>query len=455
MLSPKKSDNSISRSNMYLNYGLLGLASILEKQGWSPVVAHGNFEPPLEFITTHFSLGRLPSAAPLLLSIPSSFALSWAREFCSKVKLRWPEQRIIVGGRWVTADDANWMRMQIPHADLVVFGTAELTIKELMHPTRWAFTPGTEHSNSAATDSASPRLNYRLLDNFRDFTPSFEVSRGCGRKCNFCAEANAPLSDMKGVRELTEEMEDAAIVYGVEESRAYLESSFFRPSTFWIDELSSALATSRLRLQWRTETRVDTITARQIESLAKAGLKVLDLGLESASATQITSMGKSTNPAAYLRKASEVLQACSANGIWAKVNVLLYAGETESTLAETTAWLDAHRQQIKGVSVGPMIVFRFGTHSAKYIDELAIKDAKPISELDLDRQGYTHLHLSSHMPHERAIEESRKLSRSFMTERDYYDLKAFSYFKPSMTFTDFVESARTAAQDELNFRYTT
>jgi radical SAM superfamily enzyme YgiQ (UPF0313 family) len=84
------------------------------------------------------------------------------------------------------------------------------------------------------------------------------------------------------------------------------------------------LEARRLKLKWRAETRVDHMAARHVEILAKAGLRVLDLGLESASAKQFEIMEKTRSPDVYLRKASELPQACHDNGVWTKVNVLLY-----------------------------------------------------------------------------------------------------------------------------------
>lgn len=450
--APKKADSLVARSQLYLNYGLLGLASVLHARGWHPSVIHGRYQSPHSLIDEQMVSGRLPTTTPLLLSIPSSFALSWSRKFCDEVKRRWPHQRIIVGGRWVTADDARWLRSQLPTVDLVVFGTAENTIHDLLFPSRWQMIAGTEHQKTAAPASASPRLDYRLLDRHKDFTPSFEVSRGCGRGCNFCAEADAPLSSMKPADELATEIADAVEYYGDADLRAYLEASFFCPSTQWIEQFRHALALKGLSLQWRTETRVDSISAKQIELLAKTGLKVLDLGLETASHGQITAMGKSTNPAAYLRKASSVLQACADNGIWAKVNVLLYPGETSATLDETRTWLEQHRPWIKGLSVGPTIVFRYGDRSAAYLKTLEAHGAKAVAAGDLDRLGYTHLHLSEEFSHDRAIAESLKLSKSFMTARDYFDLKSFSYLPRQMNFDQFLALARQSNEADMSCR---
>jgi hypothetical protein len=435
-----------------LNYGLLGLASVLKSRGWNPTVLHGRYLDPRLFVEEQARMGRLPTSTPMLLSIPSSLALSWSRKFCDEVKNRWPQQQIIVGGRWVTAEDANWLRMQLPTIDLVVFGTAEDIIEDLLFPARWPSIPNTEFQPTVDSISCSPGLNYRLLDQYENFVPSFEVSRGCGRGCNYCAEAKAPLSGMKDANDLVAEIVDAYTVYGASSMRAYLEASLFCPSTQWIEQFAKALDARAISIEWRTETRVDSITAKQIGLLAKTGLKVLDLGLETASHAQIVSMGKSTNPTAYLRRAAEVLEACAAHGVWVKLNVLLYPGESYATFQETATWLERHRAWIKGLSVGPTIVFRYGESSAAYLRELSQKGARPVSDADLDFSGYTHLHLSDDFSNEVAMAESRKLSQSFMTARDYFDLKSFGYLPRSMSYEDFLCLARLTPDKSKSFR---
>ena len=163
-------------------------------------------------------------------------------------------------------------------------------------------------------------------------------------------------------------------------------------------------------------------------------------------------MGKSKKPDAYLRKAADVLNACKENGVWAKVNVLLYPGETEQTLNETLAWLEMQRSNIKGVSVGPTIVFRYGTSSATYLKSLAPLGALPVCQDALDRDGYAHLHMSESMTHMRAIELGQIISKSFMSERDYFDLKSFSYLPRSMTYSQFTEQSRYVSDTLLSYR---
>lgn len=450
MLAPKKQDTPIARAHLYLNYGLLGLGSILATSGYSPRIFHGQFLQPEDFVRNLFAARSLDPSAPLLLSVPSSFALPWARRACSEVRRVSPATRIIVGGRWVVADDETWIRGQLPDANEIFRGLAEPVIERLI---RGPLQSELVSIGSQGLISAhSPTLNYDLLEHSRRFQPSIEVSRGCGMHCVFCAEAEEPLSSMLDPDILADEFVRLSEHYQTIDIHPYLEASFFRPSSDWIHTFRSALAGRKIQMLWRTETRVDAISPSQIKMLAESGLRVLDLGLESASHEQLLRMQKTTNPESYLRRASELLNACREAGIWTKVNVLLHPGETPETIKATEDWLERHRGSIKGMSVGPTILFRYGAGTDALLREFEAHGAHAIDEKAIDRDGFTHLHLSSEMSHEEARAESLRLSRSFMTERDYFDLKSFSYFPRDLSWPDFRAMLIESPNPNYSFR---
>lgn len=453
MLKPKKADTPLARLHQYLNYGLLGLATILSDIGYPVSVFHGGFLNPHDLTGRLLAENRFDTPLPLLLSLPSSFAIPWAREFSAAVKTYMPKVRIIVGGRWVTANDGAWIRGQIPAADLVVYGLAETRIEQLINPELWPTIPLTDAyviGRSFAQDIIPPHLDFTLIDKFAEFQPCVEVSRGCGMGCNFCAEAAVPLSALRPPTAVAEELSRTAAVYAGE-IRPYFQASFFRPTSRWIEELQSDFHHRGIAISWRAESRVDGLAPNQIASLASAGLKVLDLGLESASPLQLRRMEKTSNPDAYLRRAAALLIACAENGIWTKVNILLFPGETQETLRETTEWLDAHRRMIKGLSVGPMIVFRYGDESREYLQKIRKFGASAVCESDLDTLGYAHLNLSAELSHAAAAEYGRQLSREFMTADDYFDLKSFSYFPRSLSRREFDDIVSSSDEYSLPF----
>lgn len=450
MLVPKKSDNPVSRMHLYLNYGLLGLASILADSGYDTRVFHGKFESPEEFIERILSTCA-HSPSTVMLSVPSSFALSWARRACRAIRELSPKSRIMIGGRWVVADDDRWIRQQLPDADEYIQGTADATITKIVANGTAGHFP-IVGNQPAERISTPPTLNYSLLHEWEEYHPSLEVSRGCGMGCAFCAEAEEPLGALLAPLVAAQRFSDLRTWYRSDRIHPYLEASLFRPSTGWVDAFGAEINALGCRLEWRTETRVDTFSPRLIGKLAKTGLKVLDLGLESASPTQLARMNKTDNPTIYLRRAAELLQACRNEGVWPKVNVLLYPGETPATLDETEEWLERNRDAIKGLSVGPTILFRYGLASEQLLRFFEAQGARATDPDALDRDGFTNLHLSATLSHDAAVRESTRISRSFMTIRDYFDLKSFSYFPRSMSWEQFSDAVEHEPNSSYSFR---
>lgn len=451
MLRPKKSDNAVARLHLYLNYGLLGLASVLAQRGYEPLVVHGRFDDPDKFVEALANDGRLETRYPVLLSVPSSQALGWARDACRALKRMAPRLSIVVGGRWVVARDGLWIRSKLPEVDLVVYGTAEDRIEALLDTKQWREIGSTDLTAAAASEFSGmmPPLEYRLLERYREYNPSVEVSRGCGRHCSFCAEADVPRSPMKDPTRLADELTACWEAYGKEIIHPYFESSLFLPSTDWIVRVRREFEERGRIFQWRAESRVDGFSTTQIAELALAGLKVIDLGLESASHRQLVAMNKSPRPATYLRRASELLQACYDDGIWTKVNILLYPGETQDTLDETVEWLDERRKYVKGVSVGPMILYRDG--SASLLQAIAQQGASIVDPDALEAEGFVDLHLSKEMPHDAAVAAALTVSRRFMTARDYFDLKSFSYLPRGLSWEAFSATVARSSNDLFSF----
>jgi hypothetical protein len=138
-------------------------------------------------------------------------------------------------------------------------------------------------------------------------------------------------------------------------------------------------------------------------------------------------------------------------GIWPKVNVMLYAGETEETISQSREWLDHHRKFIKGVSVGAVTVYGHDLAAHRYMTELSAFGASAVDAGSIDREGYAHLHLSRDIDHDRMQAVTNEIARDHMNDRDYYDLKAFSYLPRGYTYREFREDLAGTGQDEVPF----
>lgn len=443
MLRTKKRDHPLARKQLYLNYGALTLATMSDRNGVPAALVHGEHEEPVAFARGLHDDGRLNPDFPLMLSIPSFYALEWSRRFCSAVKQLRSEMRIVVGGRWVTGPDPDWLREKLPDADHIVTGLGEGSLPNLL---------GSRFEGQDGHAVPDAGLRHALVDDYRRYQPSIETSRGCGMGCSFCEERSIPLSRLRSASSLANLFAELEHEYGRENVHPYLQSSFFLPNPRWARELTVELKARGVRMDWRCETRVDGMKAETVEHLAESGMKVIDLGLETASSRQIEAMRKARDPARYLRMASDLIQACEANGVWVKANVLLYAGETMATVAETREWLDQHAGSIKGVSVGPVVAYGPPRHVGSFLSEIGERGATPVDRGAAQACGISQLNLSGSIGADAAEEISLDLSRRYMTEEDYFDLKSFSYYPRDFTRSDFGAAVATADRTCLPFR---
>ena len=443
LLSPKKRDHALARRQLYLNYGALSLATTLQLADYDAVLVHGEHRAPAEVFADLQASGRFPSRYPLMLSIPSFYALPWAQVFCHLVKAAYPDCRIVVGGRWVVGPDMAWFRTKLPEADVLAPGLGEIYIQKLL----------TEQPvlNRVAVPTPGFTLNHLLLEGHLRYQPSVEASRGCGMGCNFCEERDIPLEKLRQASAMVNSLALVQEQYGGAEIHPYLQSSMFTPNARWAAAMAEEMRRQGLAIQWRTETRVDAMTPETLASLAAAGLKVIDLGLETASPTQILAMEKSDKPDRYLRKAEDLLAACQANGVKAKVNVLLFAGETEATLNETRDFLDSNASAIAGVSVGPVIAYGPPKTAGSLIEGWAKLGARPVDPQSAVLTGISTMHLSGDFDAPGAEAACLKLSRRYMDADAYFALKGFSYYPRDYTQSNFDDDVRASDPDRLPF----
>jgi len=453
MLSPKKWDNRLAREHLYINYGLLGLASILSQKGYSVEVLDGKFEDTHYFVNRLLKNSHSISGYPLFLSLPSYYALPWARLFCQLLKDKIPHIKIVIGGRWVANHNGRWLKSQLPNSDLIVYGTAERRIETLLDTSIWETIKHTNISSYNLPEdplSEYPSLDYSLLRNFYEYNPSIEISRGCGMGCSFCVERNVPRMKMRTPESTISSIEKLCDLYQDNSLRIYFESSYFQPNPSWTARFKELYKMKGLSIKWRTETRVEGISPKNLYDLADSGLRIIDLGLESASPTQLTRMRKCQDTKGYLNKASNLLKKCRDLGIWTKVNILLFPGETEDTIKETMDWLSLHDDCIKGISAGPLVIY-LGVETNRYLEYLKKFGTVSVDD-SLKKKGYVNLHLSKNMDFSKSVLVSKIISKKFMTDKDYFELKSFSYFSRRFTYEKFNEIAKNISSDNRSFR---
>ena len=92
---------------------------------------HGLFDTPDTVLSLCKDLGMHDEKIPILLSIPSFFALEWAKLFVILIKRDFPKTKIMVGGRWVIGNSSEWIKNYLK-VDLVVPGIVGNEIVDLV-----------------------------------------------------------------------------------------------------------------------------------------------------------------------------------------------------------------------------------------------------------------------------------------------------------------------------------
>lgn len=429
MKKSKKPFIKNSVENIYLNYGLLGLGSILYDKGYTKVKMFQGDSKTIqemfdEIASTEVDIKKIKY--PVFISVPSFFAISWAIEFINEIKSKSPNIKIILGGRWVLDQNLDWCKEIFTNVNFFSLGCSDEIIDMLLEPNNWS-----RYQSVQISKKPFSRFYFNILNNFKEYQPVIEICRGCGRGCEFCLEKHYPVSIIKSAEEVILEAKSISEIYGTDDLNFYFQASIFNPSVTWSKEFLDLYKKYNMKFHWRFETRVDTISLESLEILVEAGLKVIDLGLESASVHQIERMGKSKNPKKYLARADKLLHKMYELGIWSKVNLLLYVGETNKTINETIVWLEERRKYIKGVSVNPIIVYLNGNQTQdfiKYIDEETLIE---VNRENLDKFGYTFISLSKEINIVKSQEITNMLVKKFMTNEDYLMLKNVCYTRRS------------------------
>lgn len=418
----------MGKRNIYLNYGLLGLASIIKNKCDPDVkMIQGDYKSIESVLSEINILGINLSQlkTPIFISIPSFLSFMWGKLLITELNKINPNLKIVVGGRWVIDNNIDWVKKQLPTVNLFVKGFGESVICDIFNKNIWRVGEVIDGTR----DKVFEEFDYTVLNNYMDYQPSLEISSGCGMGCEFCVEnKNAEIKN-KSPKDVIEEAKLICKMYKTSEINIYFEASIFNPTMKWANEFKELYDREKMKFKWRFETRVDIINPKVIEVLAMAGLKVVDLGLESACESQLLNMKKTNDPEKYLKKAKELLKVIYENNVWAKINLLLYLDETSETIAESEKWLDRNSKFIKGVSINPLILYLNGSYSDSYINDIEKITKIKVDLEKINKMGYTFIDLSQEIKLSDAIEISHKLSNKYMSEKDRLELKEICYFK--------------------------
>lgn len=171
-------------------------------------------------------------------------------------------------------------------------------------------------------------------------------SRGCPFPCTFCAAGQTRIQ-YRGGASARRELEALIGAYGIE-GFAIVDDNFI-VNKRKVADICDHIAD--LRLRWSALSRVDTVDAGLLRTMARSGCIEIKYGMESGSEPLLKAMRKNTKREQIKRAIGETVDA----GIAAKVFVIHgYPGESAETTEATMTLLDELGDQISRVSL-----FRF------------------------------------------------------------------------------------------------
>lgn len=441
---PKKDYSIINKRNLYLNYGLLGLCTILKDEGYDIKQFQGEYLTVRELIAeinnTEYKLNYIKY--PVIISMVSFLSIKWCKELTKILKEEYG-LFCIVGGKYVIDGNIEWLKDKLPYVDLFIEGAGEEKLPEALEFRNFTKNSETNHSEYYN------KLDYSIVHNYKLYNPSIEVARGCGRGCSYCADASRKLSSIKNADEIINEIHFIEKTYDYESINLYFQMATFQVDKEWIESYKKRMNEFNKIIHWRCTSRVDVMDINNISALSEIGLRVIDLGLESASHQQLKCMHKTNNTKEYLQKAEEILHIAYENGIWIKLNILLTAGENLDTIEETRYWLDKNKKYIKGISSNCETIYGPNNNIMNILKTLG---ASYVNEHDLTENGYAHINLSKEIDYTLAKKKAKELSRIVMNANDYYDLKKYGYFPRNYKIKHFYDDLKNTDKKKLPFK---
>lgn len=438
--SSKKVENRIRSRIRYLNYGLLGLATILKHQGGIDIIVYQadsyNVDALFDVIERS-GINIISDCECFLLSIPSYYSMSWSIKFCEAVRQRY-QKKVIVGGRWVVDNHVDWVKEQLKYVDVIIEGFGEKKLAQYFN------LPNCNEFPDGST-KCFDWLDYTLLYEYTKYQPCIEISRGCGAGCQFCADKSNMRLQNKSIDLVMYELDYLNQTYG--SYSVYFEAPHFSFEPMWIKSLCNRVFSRNQQFMWRCTSRVESVPISFLSMMSAAGLKVLDIGLESASPQQLINMKKTKSPKKYLDLADKLLVACAKNGIWVKFNLLLYAGETYQTINETTKWLIDRKELIKDVSVSNLVYY----YNMDSILELQKLGASIPYGNKIEKNGFVELNLSHDIDRDTAKQLSVDIPKLIANQKDFYEIKTISYFEPGYSYLEFIEDVKHSNRSSLPF----
>jgi radical SAM superfamily enzyme YgiQ (UPF0313 family) len=121
---------------------------------------------------------------------------------------------------------------------------------------------------------------------------SMIVSRGCPYACSFCAvqQTMSRLWRIKSVPKVVDEIIDLRDRYGLE--GVWFKDSIFNMKASWTRDFCQTMIGQKVNIEWQANTRVNLLNDDELAFMKEAGLRQIDLGIESGSPKSLKRLNK-------------------------------------------------------------------------------------------------------------------------------------------------------------------
>lgn len=331
------------------------LSAVARAMGWEPLLCD------MSFSRKPFSLleGMLSEHEPDIVGISAlTPQLAAAAETATMVRRVAPGARLVAGGPHPTVMPEDTLERL--GADLALLGEAETSFSLLLGGTGPEEIPGSVfvregHISRSPHPSVHPDLDTLPLPDRSVFDMETYIrhwysmdrvdprlrgttvmaTRGCPYHCAYCQPTLSMLFGRKlrkrSPESITEELKGLASDYGI--NAFMFEDSTFIVDHDWVHDICEHILESGLKLSWCCNARADLLTGELVDHMVKAGLRKVNMGVETSSQRVLDDIYQKGITVEGVRRA---LRLCKERGVFVQGYFMLGTpGETLEEMRET------------------------------------------------------------------------------------------------------------------------